>query len=265
MALFDIFIRSELERLINLSDNKVRDEFHLGQVVGEDDYTSNLTLRIRSEIMRCLPLQVTAFSQKLPPTLERKWGVDACIILIDNNSKEYKICLFEAKENKNPWDYKQKNKKTSLSHFSTQLHRQTIPNKLGYVVWEQFYSRAPNGNSIGRTNLNGSTCILHNIAHTHKGVHPNHNVWSMNDVDYLASIQSLLPKTMGGLVKTVCECRVGVARSMMELDTFLKSEIPAKHLLFLEGGINNSSEQNLISYADSYIKNHPKHLNLAIY
>ncbi len=74
MALFDIFIRSELERLINLSDNKVRDEFHLGQVVGEDDYTSNLTLRIRSEIMRCLPLQVTAFSQKLPPYIRKEMG-----------------------------------------------------------------------------------------------------------------------------------------------------------------------------------------------
>lgn len=261
MALFDLFIRSELERLINLSDNKVRNDYHSGLVVGEDDYTSNLTLRIRSEIMNNLSLQVATFSQKLPPPLERKWGVDACIILIDKNIGEYKVCLFEAKAVKNNWDYMQPKSNPPVSHFSTQLRRQVVPNNKGYAIWEQFYSQRENGISTGNMEPFGSTCIIHDIAINHKGRHPNNIIWNTSDINELAKTNS---KKMGGLVKSVCECNFGEAQSVSNIRETLANTIPAKYIIFLEDEQTSPIDEEFQSYSDIYINAHSNYLDVAM-
>ncbi|WP_318471998.1 hypothetical protein [Photobacterium leiognathi] len=144
-----------------MADAEIRTDFNLGYVVDENDYTSNLTAYIRRIINTNLPLRVTTVSQKLPENAEQAWGVDACIVLIDHDINEYKLCLFEAKTDRNNWDYLKVNKKSKVSHFSTQLARQVKPFNMGAAIWEQFYSSYANGHAIGNRNDQGSAYILY--------------------------------------------------------------------------------------------------------
>lgn len=253
MALFDHQIRDSLEDLINVADAEIRTDFNLGYVVNENDYTSNLTAHIRRIINTHLPLRVTTVSQKLPAHAEQAWGADACIILIDHDSGECKLCLFEAKTDRNNWDYLKANKTSKVSHFSTQLARQVKPFNMGFAIWEQFYSSHVNGQPIGNRNDQGSTCILHSNAIAHNGTHPNANVWIDQDIDSLALNQ--LQTTMGGLVKSACECNMGTPKSFRELHALLEEQLPVEHLLFIEGGRVVLSGEEFQSTAQLYITN----------
>jgi hypothetical protein len=251
MALFNNQIRMGLEHLINVADIEIRTDFHDGYLVDENDYTSNLTSHIRRIVNTHLPLRVTTVSQKLPANMEQVWGVDACIILIDHDTSECKLCLFEAKSDRKNWDYIKSRKTSAVSHFSTQLARQVTPFKMGFVIWEQFYSSRMNGISVGKRNNLGSTCILHSNAITHNGTHPNSNVWTDKDIDHLATKQ--IQNTMGSLVKITCECNLGVAKSISELLLILEGKLPVKEILFVEGGRIMSRGENHPTIANKYI------------
>ncbi|EOI6460979.1 hypothetical protein ACMU58_003461 [Vibrio cholerae] len=253
MALFDYQIRFELEHLINIADAEIRTDFNLGYVVDENDYTSNLTAHIRRIINTHLPLRATTVAQKLPANAEHAWGVDACIILVDHDTRECKLCLFEAKTDRLNWDYLKTSKTPQVSHFSTQLARQIKPFKMGFAIWEQFYSSKANGCANGNRNDSGSTCILHDIAVNYKGVPPNANVWVDQDIDNLSANQA--DTSMGTLIKGVCECSFGIAKSVQDLCALIEDQLPVEHLLFIEGGRVVSSEEEFQSIAQLYITN----------
>ncbi|MCW0316205.1 hypothetical protein NB724_001356 [Pantoea ananatis] len=235
MALFDHKMRSKLEKLINIADTHIRQDFHNGYVIDENDYTSNLTSQIRRVVNAETPLRVRTHSQKLPPSVERRWGADAMIVIIDRKTNLGKVCLFEAKTDRPNWDYPKK--KTNYSHFSTQLYRQhKIPS--GCAVWEQFYTDKSihNPPNIIR-NKSGSSCIDHvQACNLHHPV-PNHTIWTNQDVDQLCLLQKTmkLPITMGGMIRRVCECKYGYPHSIKDIINLFNEKIPVKNIIIIEG------------------------------
>lgn len=225
MNLFDHQLRNELGRLIDVADMEIRKDFYNGYIVDENDYTSNLTSHIRKIINAALPLNVYAFSQKLPPTQERYWGADAMVLLVDHNSNLGKISFFEAKTDRQNWDYFQTSSTTS--HFSTQLEKQTRATNLNFAVWEQFYTKKDiNAPHQGYRNQVGSSCIVHQLAYDLHAPLPNSTIWTDSDVDYLCKTQreSHLPITMGGMIRIICECRYGAPVPINDIIKFLSEK-----------------------------------------
>lgn len=243
MSLFDHQLIYELSRLIDVADMEIRKEFYNGYIIDENDYTSNLTSHIRKIVNAALPLNVYTFSQKLPPTQERYWGADAMVVLVDHNSKIGKISFFEAKTDRQNWDYFQTS--STKSHFSTQLEKQTRAISLDYAVWEQFYTKkdidAPHQ---GYRNQKGSSCIVHKLAYDLHAPLPNSTIWTDSDVDYLCEtqIESNLPITMGGMIRIICECRYGAPYPINYIINFLSEEINVNNILIIEGGHTPNSE-----------------------
>ncbi|EHQ05552.1 hypothetical protein [Leptonema illini] len=126
------------------ADRLVRADLIHGFVVTENDYTSNFTSAFRREInSRRLP-GLSAHSQVLTPSVERRTGTDGCIVF--HNQSVFKVGLFEGKwprlsTHLNYWDSIQKS--GGRSHFDDQLARQAALS--GYAIWEMFYSEEPYG------------------------------------------------------------------------------------------------------------------------
>ncbi|WP_146114166.1 hypothetical protein [Pantoea coffeiphila] len=243
MALFDRNIRDALERLIDVADKEIRKDFYNGCIVDENDYTSNLTSHIRKIINAALPLSVYTFSQKLPPTQERHWGADAMVVLIDHNLNLGKVSFFEAKTDRQNWDYYQTSSTTS--HFSTQLERQVRARNFKYAVWEQFYTKKDiNAPNQGYRNQEGSSCIFHDVAYNLHAPLPNSTIWTDSDVDYLCKMQreSYLPITMGGVIRFICECHCGSPYPISDIINFLSEKLNVNDVLIIEGGYPPNSE-----------------------
>ncbi|WP_421273296.1 hypothetical protein [Aeromonas veronii] len=233
MALFTISVRLALSTIFDAVDDQVRDDFSKGFIRDENDYTSNLTSRVRNLINSSLNLHATTHTQMLPKKVEEAWGVDACIIFIDHANDLSKLCLFEAKSD-GRWDRIQKKIGFRESHFSTQLDRQRKPFNMGFAIWEQFYSRKPCGSPIGRRNTRGSTCILHQEAILHNAPHPGGSVWNLGDIDLLAVKQG--STKMGDMILKACECKIGTPKTLQELYSLIGYILPAKHILVIQGG-----------------------------
>ncbi|HHP2703493.1 TPA: hypothetical protein ACR8U9_004295 [Citrobacter freundii] len=250
MALFSHRCRVELERLIDVADMEIRKDFYNGYIVDENDYTSNLTLHIRRIINAALPLNVYTFSQKLPSTQERYWGADAMVVLIDHNLNLGKICFFEAKTDRQNWDYYQTS--TTTSHFSTQLEKQVRAIKLEFAVWEQFYTKKDiNAPHQGYRNHKGSSCIFHELAYNLHAPVPNSTIWTDSNVDDLCKSQRhcFLPITMGEMIRHVCECNYGAPYPTNYIVNFLSEKMYVNDILIIEGGYpqNSKNEESQIS------------------
>ncbi|MET2850153.1 hypothetical protein ABXV23_25925 [Vibrio owensii] len=232
--LFDKKTRNLLHQAFNQADERVRDDYSQGYIVDENDYTSNLCMEVRKMLSNSSFPHVTLHSQKLPPSQERQYGCDACLILIDHNLNRGKICMFEAKANTSRWDYL--DKKKQFSHFSTQLARQQLALSKGFAVWEQFYTKAPNGVRVGNRNATGSTCISGFNARRHNGKHPNNIVWTDSDIDTLALQQRAKYSSMGSLVERVCECVQGKPKNIDFIKQFLQENLKVNNLLIVQSG-----------------------------
>ncbi|HIE8604077.1 TPA: hypothetical protein ACXPX3_004746 [Klebsiella variicola subsp. variicola] len=243
MALFDHQLRGALEKLIDVADKDIRKDYYNGYIVDENDYTSNLTSHIRRMINTSLPFSAYTFSQKLPPSQERYWGADAMVVLIDHNLNLGKICFFEAKTDRQNWDYFQKSSTTS--HFSTQLEKQVRAINLKYAVWEQFYTKKDINAPCQRyRNKKGSSCIFHGLAYKLHAPLPNSTIWTDSDVDYLCETQRELhlPITMGGMIRFICECRYGSPYPISDVIQFLSEKLNVNNILIIEGGHPPNSE-----------------------
>lgn len=236
MSLFDYDTKMQLENIFNVADMEIRQEYHNGYVIDENDYTSNLTSHIRRIANAQLPLIVSAHTQKLPASDERRWGTDAMVVLLDTDKGQGKIALFEAKVDRQNWDYTQK---SSLdSHFSTQLKRQRLAVKLGFAVWEQFYTKeSVHTHSQNERNPKGASCIIHSIASSLRAPHPNTIIWTETDIELLCKIQkeSNFPITMGGMIRMMCECKIGNLLSLDDIIKFFEESIDIKQILIVEG------------------------------
>jgi len=186
------------------ADRLVRSDLIKGFVVTENDYTSNFTSALRREInSRGVP-GLAAHSQVLTPVVERKTGTDACIIF--RNKDHFKVGLFEAKwprlsTHTNCWDSIQKS--TSKSHFDSQLGRQHALS--GPAVWEMFYSEEAYG-SNPMFPMYGSSCVWHADAFAASSARAQTKPWS--DAE-LATVLGASKRTIGDIVRSVCECIEG--------------------------------------------------------
>ncbi len=243
MTLFDSGMRLRLESLINIADMEIRQDFHNGYIVDENDYTSNLTSHIRRIVNAAMPLRVHTHSQKLPSSRERFWGADAMVVLIDRDTRLGKICFFEAKTDRANWDYT--HKPSLMSHFSSQLDRQTRAINSNYAVWEQFYT----AESIHKPlNVNryqrGSSCIIHDLAYRLYHPMPNTKVWTNSDIDLLCikQMQLNIPITMGGIIRIICECHYGSPYPIEEIINFFDEKIDINEILIIEGSAYHGNE-----------------------
>lgn len=95
MRLFPSDVIDDVSKSVFWADRMVRSDLAIGLIANENDYTSNLTSTIRRQINSKNRPHLKATSLVLKPRVERKLGCDASIIL--SNTKEFKVCLFEAK------------------------------------------------------------------------------------------------------------------------------------------------------------------------
>ncbi|MFS7223180.1 hypothetical protein AB6896_00515 [Rahnella inusitata] len=242
MPLFDNETRLILEMLFDDADKKTHTLYSQKLLADENSCTVNLTSLIHQNFPKSLPFHINTYSQKLTKSAEEAWGVDAIIILIDHEIDVGKIILFEAKTKRHNWDYIKPNSNPPVSHFSTQLKRQKVPQSKGYVVWEQFYSGISKASSQP---LNGgaSSCVLHEIALHVKGDPTYASIWSDSDIKSCCNYQisKNYPISMGGLVLLACECQIGTPFTSSEIITELAIMPHIENALLIE---RSSPEMN---------------------
>lgn len=117
MALFNSEFREKIKNFFSVADNHMLRKLKQGIVVDENDCTSQFTSAVREQFPNHFPITIKAYSQKLPATIEQRWGVDGVILLVDHELNQGKICLFEAKIDRRNWDYIQKNSSPPVSQF----------------------------------------------------------------------------------------------------------------------------------------------------
>jgi hypothetical protein len=122
---------------------------------------------------------------------EQTFGCDSMLVFRVGN--QLKVGLFEAKWPRlirNPsygWDYAQES--TKQSHFTDQIRRQAAWTGQA-AIWETFFLEAPVGTSHASFDLQGSTCVRHNLAAQLVATQPNTlNVrWNNADLDALVQL-----------------------------------------------------------------------------
>lgn len=204
------------------ADRAVRSDLACGYIANENDYTSNFTSEFRRQINARAIVGLKATSFLLPAAYERKFGVDACIIL--SNSEDAKICLIEGKWPRfhgrpNSWDYKQAS--SDISHFTTQIERQRWFSS-SVAIWEMFYCGHEFGGQPAPFRKFVSSCVPHSYAYAylHKRLLPE-AVWK--DADLIELISSV-PKNetrVDLLIERVCSCKFGKKLPINDLKGFL--------------------------------------------
>ena len=205
----------------------------------EDSVTQNLVKEIRKKVFTKLAelnndIKIKLFAQKNPKNDETEWGVDAIIILYDHDTSVGKICLFEAKIDKDNWD--ELERKSKFSHFSSQLFRQIKPYNDGCIIWEQFYKGPAVLPKSSVRSISNSTCIFHQDAINHNATHPNNTIWKVADIDTLASMANLKNKStsMGTIIKEVCECSHGKEKNLNDILSFVRNMPIIPNVLLIE-------------------------------
>lgn len=173
-----------IAKAIHDADKTCRQNLHQGIIVDEPDYVSNFTREVRQNANN-QGYNCFTHAQALPKPIEQKLGCDAILLfkVTDNEGIDtYKVGLFEAKWPrviKNPnqaWDSLQGN----VSHFSSQIHRQH-PYRKQAVIWEMFFLEALPGQAYLNFDIDGSSCVRHDPAHSHaQNVNPT---WSNSDLN----------------------------------------------------------------------------------
>ncbi|BAU64145.1 hypothetical protein STA3757_15150 [Stanieria sp. NIES-3757] len=185
MSLFPGYAIDDVSKSVLWADCMVRSDLAIGLIANENDYTSNLTSTIRRQINSKNRSYLKATSLVLKPRFERKLGCDASIIL--SNTKEFKVCLFEAKllrlsQYQDSWDYVQR--KTGQSHFSGQVQRQLSVSNI-FAVWEMFYCDYPFGKQPNWMNSNTSSCVWHSEAYSKVQGRTNSTRWTDMELEDL--------------------------------------------------------------------------------
>lgn len=272
MGLFNRSFIQVLRKIIDKSEEFTADEFKRRIINTENEYTYSLLLQIRNKInshnLLGLFANSTILTQTLPPKLERDYGADACIILVDHDQRISKVCLFEAKlpRHGSPWDQIPKNKQgNNKSHFSSQLSRQH-PISQTYAIWEQFYCYGYNqANSLNniRTQKNckltaayKSLCLLHEDAYIHDRT-KNGSVWNISDIEKTVPSYSnntnFKPITMSGMVKHACDCKIGTPLILNKILSIFSDFIHIPPILFIEA----STEKIDTRFSDIFKRENP--------
>jgi len=214
------------------ADRSIRSELARGIIAGEIDYSSNLTAAFRRQINARAILGLHATSYLLKPSAERAVGADGCIVLSD--TKEFKICLFEAKwpqlrTKRDCWDSLQRS--SGVSHFHEQLSRQSAISNL-FAVWEMFYCEFPFDEQPPFMPSHVSSCVWHEHAYAASQARPNRKTpWT--DVE-LSALLDKHGSRIDELIRKVCACEAGVAiRGNDYLRVFEEYQVP-RELLVIE-------------------------------
>ncbi len=237
--LFPTHYHKSLQAAFDDVDMDCRRDFSRGYIVDENDYTSNLMSRLRSYHYTRHQFRISVHAQKVPAVLERSWGVDACIIFVNESVHEGKIALFEAKVEKAGWDYLQR----QVSHFSSQLARQAaqLAMQPTVIIWEQFYSQRPPGMSVAWRAPLGSTVVLHAEAHQYDQLRQSGRVWQTPDLDQLVNQSGTGVKTMGDMVGKICDCSLGGRFSTDDMLKLLNADFPVSRLMIISVGASQWS------------------------
>lgn len=227
MGLFPDDIAEKIADKIFRADMSMRRMFHAEAIVSENDYTSKLTYRIATAFEDEDQIAVT--SQNFRREKETEFGADACIVLINKDTKKAKICLFEAKSlNRSNWDYRQNN----ISHFGSQLIRQhSIIKDTPYAIWEQFYLPFADGEETEYRNkipLFGSLCIWHERAYRYyiKFLSKEKSLFNSYVIRNISDCY-----TMSDMILKVCACKEGKLIDSDEVYEYIPS---VKYLLTLQ-------------------------------
>ena len=197
-------------------DSRCRSDLHSGAINDERQYVAALATRIR-DYWRCRGLQTHLYAQALPSTQEKLLGCDAAIVL--RVEAGVKVGLFEAKwprflSSGYAWDYRQVT--TGLSHFSSQLSRQTrVASHV--AVWELFMLEACPGQYHVGLDSWGATCLWHSEATLFDSTRANPQaLWSQSEARALAQSVKRHGKHLGTCVRRLAECTAGLPAQVID-------------------------------------------------
>lgn len=240
MALFtDEQIIESIADSVFWADRMVRSDLVLGLISHENDYTSNLTCTIRRQINCKLNFkELRATSLVLKQSVEREAGCDACILLSNADTQEFKVGLFEAKwprlkTKTKAWDQWHPKGKVlpparKVSHFSEQLRKQaSLPVK--FAVWEIFYCDYPFGEQPSWMVEKTSSCVWHRDAYKQDQSRSPHSRWTDKDLEALLTGRAM---QIDHVVKEICLCQEGTKLSGNDYQRILADyDLPAECLL----------------------------------
>jgi|NOAtaT_7_FD_contig_123_15498_length_2863_multi_4_in_0_out_1_4 hypothetical protein len=212
MSLFPDQVIDDVSKSVFWADCMIRSDLAIGVIANENDYTSNLTSEIRRQINSKNRPYLKATSLVLKPTVERKLGCDASIILSNTKTKEFKVCLFEAKlprlhDCKHFWDSFQPT--IGQSHFSGQVQKQLSVSKI-FAVWEMFYCDYHYGKQPNWMNYNTSSCVWHSEAYSKVQTRTNSTRWTNTELEgLLTDAAAKYPTQIDNMIKEVCLCNQG--------------------------------------------------------
>lgn len=220
MSLFSLPIIDLIKKSAYWADRSIRAELYKGLIADENDYTSNFTAELRRQINAKAVRGLTAISYKVNGSIERKTGTDACIIL--SNRTKAKMCLFEAKlprlsKKINAWDSVQK--LTNLSHFSSQLQRQSRYQSF-FAIWEMFYCDEGFKKQPAPFLDYVSSCITHDEAIKYDSNRSNKSAaWTDDELIQMHNASRIYQ--VDEIIESVCMCDMGTPININKVDSLL--------------------------------------------
>lgn len=204
-------------------------------IVDENDYTSNFTGGLRYLINSQSRTGLRATAQRVNPSLERRWGVDAAIVI--KNGNFCKVAVFEAKwprvsVRRDNWDFLER--ESRISHFHSQVERQHQISEKRAFVFEMFYCELPNGTTHKYMKQKGSTCITHDGTFSMNSQrHPAHT-WKKSDLENLIKVENG-GLHIGQIVESFAQCKYGLPMPLDEAKQFLSEYLFDAEVLWVYG------------------------------
>ncbi len=204
-------------------------------IVDENDYTSNFTGGLRYLINSQSRTGLRATAQRVNPSLERRWGVDAAIVI--QNGNICKVAVFEAKwprvsARRDNWDFL--GPENRISHFYDQVERQHQILEKGAFVFEMFYCELPIGTPHNYMKQRGSTCITHDVTFSMNSERKPTNTWKKSDLEKLIKVENG-GLYIGQIVESFAQCKYGLPMPLDEAKQFLSEYLFDAEVLWVYG------------------------------
>lgn len=201
-------------------DRETRRDLAAGAITSENDYTSNLTARLRLSLGP-FPHLTWHYSRRLGATEEQRFGCDALLMFAFED--KVKIGMFEGKWPRYfqkpafAWDSLRKD---GRSRFTSQIDRQHAWKEVA-AVWEMFYNESAVPGSPLPWDPEGSACVWHEDAHQFDlSIRRSQAVWSNADLGNLLRHVSTRGKApnLYDVILALLTCREGRLHAFSDSD-----------------------------------------------
>lgn len=191
-----------MQKMIDDIDTNCRDEFGQRLIVGENDYSSILSYKIRKLWTGPGSIRYHC-ARRTTSKEEQAFGADILVQL--RNRGFSKLVWFEAKSARPQWDYMVTFQGRRESHFQSQLDRQMRAERSGCgQFFTIFYVPIPNGHRHWNLRPDGSTVFVSNMLGR---LHGSQAAWTPTDI---STLSPNIPKlSIGYVIEQHSICKYG--------------------------------------------------------